>query len=90
MAAGLLRAAAPFPAAMNRYNVTKTLGDGTYGSVLLGHNKESGERVAIKKMKKKYYSWDECINLREIKVGGRRVARKAKRRKGGNLASHAS
>lgn len=55
---------------MNRYNVTKTLGDGTYGSVLLGLNKENGERVAIKKMKKKYYSWDECINLREIKVRG--------------------
>ena len=26
------------------------------------------EQVAIKKMKKKYYSWDECINLREVKV----------------------
>lgn len=25
-------------------------------------------QVAIKKMKKKYYSWEECINLREVKV----------------------
>ncbi|CAA2983529.1 cyclin-dependent kinase F-4-like isoform X2 [Olea europaea subsp. europaea] len=24
-------------------------------------------QVAIKKMKKKYYSWEECINLREVK-----------------------
>ncbi len=23
--------------------------------------------TAVKKMKKKYYSWDECIALREIK-----------------------
>lgn len=25
-------------------------------------------QVAIKKMKKKYYSWEECISLREVKV----------------------
>jgi protein kinase len=25
-------------------------------------------QVAIKKMKKKYYSWGECISLREVKV----------------------
>jgi serine/threonine protein kinase len=25
-----------------------------------------GEPVAIKKMKKKYYSWSECVNLREV------------------------
>ncbi|CAA0841899.1 Protein kinase superfamily protein [Striga hermonthica] len=24
-------------------------------------------KVVIKKMKKKYYSWEECINLREVK-----------------------
>ena len=54
---------------MNRYDITKTLGDGTYGSVLLGVNKESRDTVAIKKMKRKYYSWEECLNLREIKVG---------------------
>ncbi|KAJ9537120.1 hypothetical protein OSB04_029853 [Centaurea solstitialis] len=30
-------------------------------------NKQNGEVVAIKKMKRKYYSWEECINLREVK-----------------------
>ena len=30
-------------------------------------NKESGEIVAIKKMRKKYTSWDECVKLREVK-----------------------
>jgi protein kinase len=52
---------------MNRYKVTKQLGDGTYGSVLKAVNRQSGEIVAVKKMKKKFYSWDECMQLREIK-----------------------
>ncbi|URD80294.1 hypothetical protein MUK42_02499 [Musa troglodytarum] len=29
--------------------------------------KNSGFAVAIKKMKRKYYSWEECMNLREVK-----------------------
>ncbi|XP_041922701.1 serine/threonine-protein kinase ICK-like isoform X1 [Alosa sapidissima] len=52
---------------MNRYTTLRQLGDGTYGSVNLGRCLESGELVAIKKMKKKFYSWEECINLREVK-----------------------
>jgi serine/threonine protein kinase len=38
---------------MNRYKVTKQLGDGTYGSVLKAVNRQTGEVVAVKKMKKK-------------------------------------
>ncbi len=53
---------------MQRYPIIRQLGDGTFGSVLLARNRESGELVAVKSMKKKYCSWDECINLREIKV----------------------
>uniref|UniRef100_A0A0E0PSP6 Protein kinase domain-containing protein n=3 Tax=Oryza TaxID=4527 RepID=A0A0E0PSP6_ORYRU len=52
---------------MERYKIIKEVGDGTFGSVWRAINKESGEVVAIKKMKKKYYSWEECINLREVK-----------------------
>merc|ERR1719440_803568 len=52
---------------MNRYRISKVLGDGTYGSVLKAQNKSSGEMVAIKKLKKKYYSWEECMQLREVK-----------------------
>ena len=105
---------------MNRYKVTKQLGDGTYGTVLKAVNKATGEtvrsseqplparsssdaddavdlswqfvrtgqgkafrvrrassyvlffvrdsQVAIKKMKKKFYTWDECMQLREVQV----------------------
>ncbi|CEG38095.1 cmgc rck mak protein kinase [Plasmopara halstedii] len=51
---------------MNRYKVTKQLGDGTYGSVLKAVHRQSGEVVAIKRMKKKFYSWEECMQLREV------------------------
>ncbi|XP_034009051.1 serine/threonine-protein kinase MAK-like [Trematomus bernacchii] len=52
---------------MNRYTTLRQLGDGTYGSVLLGKSNDTGEMVAIKRMKRKFYSWDECLSLREVK-----------------------
>ena len=51
---------------MEKYHGFKKIGDGTYGSVLKAHSLKTGEVVAIKKMKKKYYRWDQCISLREI------------------------
>lgn len=53
---------------MNRYITLSKLGDGTYGTVVLGQRKDTGEKVAIKRMKRKYYSWDEAMALREVKV----------------------
>lgn len=52
---------------MNRYKVTKQLGDGTYGCVLKAVNRQTGEVTAVKKMKKKFYTWEECMQLREVK-----------------------
>ncbi|XP_037709627.1 probable serine/threonine-protein kinase DDB_G0268078 [Drosophila subpulchrella] len=52
---------------MNRYITLTQLGDGTYGTVVLGQRKDTGEKVAIKRMKRKYYSWEEAMNLREVK-----------------------
>ncbi|AWP03729.1 putative serine/threonine-protein kinase MAK-like [Scophthalmus maximus] len=52
---------------VTRYSTLRQLGDGTYGSVLLGKSRDTGELVAIKRMKRKFYSWDECLNLREVK-----------------------
>jgi serine/threonine protein kinase len=53
---------------MDKYKIVKNLGDGTYGNVAQATNNQSGETVAIKKMKKKFFSWDECMSLREIKA----------------------
>ncbi|XP_042456354.1 cyclin-dependent kinase F-4-like [Zingiber officinale] len=50
-----------------RYNVIKEVGDGTFGNVWRAISKQSGELVAIKKLKRKYYSWEECLNLQEVK-----------------------
>jgi len=50
---------------MNRYRIQHAIGDGTYGSVLRATNAK-GDVVAIKKMKKKFYSWEECMKLREV------------------------
>ena len=47
---------------MDKYSIVKTIGDGTYGSVLKAMNRRTGEIVAIKKMKKKYYKWNQCID----------------------------
>lgn len=52
---------------MDRYTILETVGDGTYGSVVRAVNKNTEEIVAIKKMKQKYYTWDDCMSLREIK-----------------------
>ena len=43
------------------------IGDGTYGLVYMATNVESREKVAIKAMKRKYHSWDEVMDLREVK-----------------------
>ncbi|XP_063382195.1 serine/threonine-protein kinase dyf-5 [Cydia fagiglandana] len=53
---------------MNRYVVLQQLGDGTYGNVALARRRDSGEYVAIKRMKRKYYSWEEAMSLREVKA----------------------
>ncbi|KAK3037624.1 hypothetical protein RJ639_030401 [Escallonia herrerae] len=52
---------------MERYKIIKEVGNGTFGTVWRALSKQMGEVVAIKKMKRKYYSWEECINLREVK-----------------------
>ena len=52
---------------MERYKIIKTVGDGTYGVVFKAVNTANGETCAIKKMKTKFKSWEECLSLREIK-----------------------
>ena len=52
---------------MDKFHIVKTIGDGTYGVVVQAINKQTKEEVAIKKMKKKFESWDDVMSLREIK-----------------------
>lgn len=52
---------------MQKYKTIKTLGDGAFGTVYKAINIKTNEVVAIKKMKQKYSSWNECIELRQIK-----------------------
>jgi len=52
---------------MEEYKVIEMIGDGTYGIVSKAINVKTNEVVAIKKMKKKFLSWEECIKLREVK-----------------------
>lgn len=52
---------------MEKYELMETLGNGSYGIVYKALEKETREYVAIKQMKKKYSSWEECKNLREVK-----------------------
>ena len=53
---------------MNKYEIIRLIGDGTYGIVYEGKNKETKEKVAIKKLKQKYKSIEECKNKIEIQV----------------------
>lgn len=53
---------------MEKYKLGKVLGDGTFGTVTMAQNSETGQIVAIKKMKKKIYKWEECTKLQEIKA----------------------
>ncbi|CCW71144.1 unnamed protein product [Phytomonas sp. Hart1] len=53
---------------MEKYELISRIGDGTFGSVAKAVNKKTGQLVAIKKMKQKFYSWDQCVKLPEVEV----------------------
>ncbi|CUF66151.1 protein kinase, putative [Bodo saltans] len=53
---------------MDKYDLLQQIGDGTFGSVAKGVHKKTGQLVAVKRMKQKYYTWDECIKLPEVQV----------------------
>jgi len=52
---------------MEDYKIIGVIGDGSFGTVMKASNIKTGEIVAIKKMKKKFNSWEECMSLRELK-----------------------
>lgn len=52
---------------MRRFEDLGVIGDGGFGTVTKCRDKETGELVAIKKMKQKYATFDECLQLKEVK-----------------------
>jgi protein kinase len=52
---------------MKRFEELDVLGNGGFGTVTKCRDRETGELVAIKKMKQRYASFDECLQLKEVK-----------------------
>ena len=53
---------------MNKYEIIEKIGDGTFGEVFEGRNKETKEVVAIKRLKGKFKSLEECLAKTEVKI----------------------
>ena len=53
---------------MNKYEIIEKVGDGTFGVVYEGRNRETKEIVAIKKLKGKFNSLEECLAKTEVKI----------------------
>ena len=53
---------------MNGYRVQGVIGDGSFGSVLQAVHLQSGETVAIKRLKRRYASIDDAMRLREVQA----------------------
>jgi cyclin-dependent kinase-like len=54
---------------MNKYEILDRIGEGEYGVVLKGRNKETGELVAIKKFKEDDTDEEnKRVILREVKI----------------------
>lgn len=54
---------------MNKYEILERIGEGEYGVVLKGRNKETGELVAIKKFKEDDTDEEnKRVILREVKI----------------------
>lgn len=52
---------------MDKYETIDFLGEGSFAKVSKAKDLKTGEIVAIKKLKKKYSTWQECVDLREVK-----------------------
>ena len=53
---------------MKRFKILSSVGDYLQSTVYQAENLETNEIVALKVMKKKFYTWEECMLLPEFKV----------------------
>ena len=51
----------------DHYKITGKIDEGAFGEVLLGFHKETKQKVAIKRLKSKVKSWNDCLEMREVK-----------------------
>ncbi|KAG6609560.1 CMGC/RCK/MAK protein kinase [Phytophthora cinnamomi] len=52
---------------MNRYEMLDRVGDGAFGEVSRARSLKTDEIVAVKKIKALFPTWEECLQLRELK-----------------------
>ncbi|KAL4170006.1 hypothetical protein KRP22_010915 [Phytophthora ramorum] len=52
---------------MNRYEMLDRVGDGAFGEVSRARSVKTHEIVAVKKIKALFPTWEECLQLRELK-----------------------
>jgi protein kinase len=52
---------------MKRFEELDVLGNGAFGVVTKCRDRETGELIAIKKLKQRFASFDECLQLKEVK-----------------------
>ena len=52
---------------MDKYAIMQVLGEGAFGKVVKAQNKKTQDVVAIKQIKTDFKTWEECLQLRELK-----------------------
>lgn len=53
---------------MQGYRILSLAGEGNSGKVYKAVDRSTGDVVAIKKMKKLFFTWDDCLRLREVQA----------------------
>ena len=51
---------------MDKYKIECRLGDGAFGEVAKATHPDTGDVVAIKRIKRHFRTWEECLQLREL------------------------
>ncbi len=52
---------------MNRFELKEIIGENVE-SILQKARNQSGEEVVLKHLKRRFYSWEDCLQINELKV----------------------